>query len=116
MLVVAAAGCGSKKDAAGEDSVYAARFEAAEAIRIDSERDAAMVKLSADAAAGGNVEVVKKCLKAIQIDGTRDAAAAAAALALGKSGQVDAATDVAKTIQLDGRRDAILSKIAKGEY
>jgi len=110
-----ALGCNSSSNSGG-DSPFASRYDAANAIQITNERDAAFAKLAVDAGEAGDGDIVKKCIKAIQVVNTKDDAAYNAALKLAKSGNGPAATEVAKLIQITTKRDAALSKIAKGDY
>jgi hypothetical protein len=123
-LVVAflvAGGCGSSSNPnhdtkVGEGSKFAARFDAARAMMIITDRDAALSKVAADAAQAGDVEVVQNCLAEIRVSFARDEAAYKAALSLAKAGKVNAGTEVAKSIMMVNRRDDALGKLAKGEF
>lgn len=116
--VLFALGCNSsdRGGSSGGDSPFASRFDAAKAIQITNERDAALAKLAQDAGEAGDGDIVKKCVREIHITNTKDDAAYNAALKLAKAGNGPAATEVAKLITITTKRDAALSKIAKGEY
>ncbi len=128
VLLLGGCSSSSNPDAKGRDAVgnrdmkgvagsnFAARFEAARAMMIVSDRDAALAKVAEDAAQAGDAETVQKCLREIRVVDVRDDAAYKAALGLAKSGKADAGTDVAKSIMVVSRRDEALSKLAKGEF
>lgn len=112
-------GCNPSSDQgakSGDGSNFAARLEAAKAISLSSERDAALAKVAEDAANAGEAETVKKCLQEIGLSSLRDDTAYKSALSLGKVGKADAANEVAKSIGLSSRRDEALSKLAKGDF
>jgi hypothetical protein len=91
-----------------------ARLKAAMAISSLSERDDALAKLAADAAAQGDTDVTAKAVEGV-IDVTlHDKAASDCALALAKAGKTASATDLARTIRTQSQRDATLAQIAKG--
>jgi hypothetical protein len=100
----------------GQGSNLAARFKAARAITIFSEKDAALAKVAEDAAQAGDVDTVQKCLGEITVFQLRDDTAYKAALTLAKAGKTDAGTEVEKSISVFSRRDEALGKIAKGEF
>jgi hypothetical protein len=116
--VVFGGGCNSspQPEAKGGDTNFAARFEAAKAMTVVTDRDAALAKVAEDAAAGGDAETVKKCIREINVLTVKDDTAYKAALSLAKVGKTDAATEVAKSINVVTRRDAALGKLAKGDY
>lgn len=95
-------------------STNAARLKAAMAISSLSERDEALAKLAADAAAQGDADVTAKAVEGI-IDVTlHDKAAGDCALSLAKAGKTAAATELARAIRTQSQRDATLAHIAKG--
>jgi hypothetical protein len=93
---------------------YAARLEAALAISNPFERDDALASLATDAAAVGQVRVVKRCLAALSNPFCKDATASCCALRLGQAKQGSAAVAVARTISNPFERDAVLRKMAAG--
>ena len=128
VLLLGGCSSSSNPDAKGRDAVgnrdikgvegsnFAARFEAARAMMVVSDRDEALAKVAEDAAQAGDAETVQKCLREIRVVDVRDDTAYKAALGLAKSGKADAGTAVAKSIMVVSRRDEALSKLAKGEF
>ena len=95
-------------------SAHAARLKAAMAISSISERDEALAKVAAAAAAQGDADVTTRAVNAI-IDVTlHDRAAGDCSMALAKAGKTAAATELARTIRTQSQRDATLAHIAKG--
>jgi hypothetical protein len=93
---------------------YAARLEAALAIRNPFERDEALAGPASDAAAAGQGGVVKGCLAAISNPFARDDAAGRCALRLARAGRGAEAVEVARSIRNPFERDALLKKMAAG--
>jgi len=95
-------------------SANAARLKAAMAISSLSERDEALAKLAADAAAQGDTDVTAKAVEGVVDVTFHDKTATGCALALAKAGKTASATDLARTIRSQTQRDATLAQIAKG--
>ena len=95
-------------------STHAARLKAAMAISSLGERDEALAKVAADAAAQGDADVTAKAVEPI-IDVTlHDKAAGSCAMTLAKAGKTASANDLARSIRTQSQRDATLAQIAKG--
>jgi hypothetical protein len=91
----------------------AARLDAARQIAGVAERDDALGKVAADAAAQGDVDVASRSLEAMSDVTAHDEAAAKCARTLAKAGNPAGATEIAKAIRGVTRRDATLAEIAK---
>jgi hypothetical protein len=99
----------------GEGSNFAARYDAACAITVFAERDAALSKLAEDAAQAGqagNVEIVQKCLGQISTFAVKDDAAYKAALTLAKAGNGEIVQKCLDQINIFDVRDDAACKAA----
>jgi serine/threonine protein kinase len=92
-----------------------AKLDAALAIQNVSQRDDALFKVAAEAAAEGAVATTKTALREIRNIDQHDVAAAGCALKLAKVGRLATANEVAKEIRNSSRRDQILKKLANGD-
>ncbi len=115
-------GCGSPATTANAPAVkvssgsrFVNRLEAALAISLLDQRDAALTKLAKEAAEAGDEKVVAEAVKNIHFLDQRDSTAATCARALQKAGKEAAAVALAKTISVIDLRDQVLSGLAEGK-
>jgi hypothetical protein len=111
VLILVVVGCATSTDDGA--SPLKGKLDAALAIKDGILRDDALVKVALDAAAAGELKVVKKAVGEIRDGIKRDDAASASAFKLAERGQTSEATEIGNLIRDGIKRDATLSKIAK---
>ena len=115
MLLILVAGC---KDPASTTTAppteIQGRLDAALAMKGDTARHNALVKLAQDAAEAGDAYVVLKAIEAVDAGTARDNTCAICSEALARMGKTAEAMAVAKQISNETARNNTLSKITSG--
>jgi hypothetical protein len=117
-LCLVVLGCGSgggSGNSPSPDSAFAARFDSADGIGDEAEREKAFAQLATDAAAAGEVDAARKAIQRIQKDSLRDTTAYKSALALSKTGQKRGAFGFVKFIKDNALQQKASAKLAKGD-
>lgn len=112
VALVVVAGCQGEKPVDAKDA--AARVEAAISIGDPTKRDDALSVACKDAAAVGEVDVVKKGLGRLGDPTKRDDTTFDCAIKLKDAKKLEAATEIAKRIGDPTKRDKALAKLAAG--
>jgi hypothetical protein len=105
------AGCNSSSQITEHD--VQSRFQAAQSIKDNAERDNALCSLAFKAAKAGMDESTEDIIKEIGRNDLRDSTNNKCALLLAKQGKITEATRIAKSIKDNDLRDKTLAKIAE---
>ena len=111
VLMFCLAGCSSLSQITEQDIQN--RFQAAQSIKDNAERDDALCSLAFKAAKAGMDEITEDIIKEIGRNDLRDSSNHKCALLLVKQGKMTEATRIAKSIKDNDLRDKTLTKIAE---